>query len=205
MLNGFLKFCTFSQLVILCGKKSAINCCKMFLVLAWSLSFSLKRILYFYLVLVLFTVISLMSCLCLVDRLHLTWENIKVVFGLNRCTVTGHVGVLHPEGLDGSASSDKVLVVAQRLASEILSNANISLVSVNIPISVTDDHVRDIDDVSGLCLRFGSEISRSSVPCLLTVTVEGRYSGPLTVVLRINCEESIFGLNLLNRIGAIFA
>ncbi|CAN6442680.1 unnamed protein product [Victoria cruziana] len=122
-----------------------------------------------------------------------------------RCTVTGHVGVLHPEGLDGSASSDKVLVVAQRLASEILSNANISLVSVNIPISVTDDHVRDIDDVSGLCLRFGSEISRSSVPCLLTVTVEGRYSGPLTVVLRINCEESIFGLNLLNRIGAIFA
>ncbi|KAF3776616.1 AP3-complex subunit beta-A [Nymphaea thermarum] len=122
-----------------------------------------------------------------------------------RCTFTGHIGDLHSERLDGSASSDKVLVVAQRLASEILSNANISLVAVTIPVSVTDAHMRDVDDVSGLCLRFGCEISSSSIPCLLTVTVEGRYSGPLTVVLRINCEESIFGLNLLNRIGAVFA
>ena len=73
-------------------------------------------------------------------------------------------------------------MICETLALQMLSNANLSLVSVDMPVAA------NLDDASGLCLRFSSEILSNSMPCLITVTVEG------------NCEETVFGLNFLNRV-----
>lgn len=95
-----------------------------------------------------------------------------------------------------SLHPDDILLVSQSLASKVLSNANVHLVSVDIPVSF------NADDVSGLCLRFSGEILNSSKPCLITVTAEGKVSESLNVTVKVNCEDTIFGLNLLNRAAA---
>lgn len=89
---------------------------------------------------------------------------------------------------------DKYLVICESLASKMLSNANIFLVSVDMPVAAK------FDDATGLSLRFSSEILSNSVPCLITITVEGKCSETLKVSVKVNCEETVFGLNLLNRI-----
>lgn len=89
---------------------------------------------------------------------------------------------------------DNFLLVCESLALKMLSNANFSLVSVDMPISAKHD------DVSGLCLRFSGEILSNSMPCLITITAEGKCSEPLNMLVKVNCEETVFGLNLLNRI-----
>lgn len=81
----------------------------------------------------------------------------------------------------------------------MLSNANLSLISVDMP--VTTNH----DDVSGLCLRFTCEILSNSMPCLITITLGGHCSEPLNATVKVNCEETVFGLNLLNRIVSFLA
>lgn len=94
---------------------------------------------------------------------------------------------------DRSLVKDKFLVICESLALKMLSNANLFLVSVDMPIAST------LDDASGLRLRFSGEILSNSLPCLITVSVEGKCSEPLTVSVKVNCEETVFGLNLLNR------
>lgn len=76
----------------------------------------------------------------------------------------------------------------------MLSNSNLFLVSVDMPVSA------NFDDASGLKLRFSAEIISNSMPCLTTITVEGKCSDPLNLSLKVNCEETVFGLNLLNRV-----
>ncbi|KAF6148066.1 hypothetical protein GIB67_024241 [Kingdonia uniflora] len=108
------------------------------------------------------------------------------------CTFANHIGqILNSES---SLTRDYLLVVCQSLASEVLSNANVFLVSVEMPVAA------NFDDASGLCFRFSSEILSSSIPCLITVTVEGKCSSPLNIYVKVNCQETIFGLNLLNRV-----
>ena len=85
-------------------------------------------------------------------------------------------------------------MICETLALKMLSNANLSLVSVDMPVAA------NLDDASGLCLRFSSEILSNSMPCLITVTVEGKCSDPLIVSVKVNCEETVFGLNFLNRV-----
>lgn len=85
-------------------------------------------------------------------------------------------------------------MICETLALKMLSNANLSLVSVDMPVA------SNLDDASGLCLRFSSEILSNSMPCLITVTIEGKCSDPLIVSVKVNCEETVFGLNFLNRI-----
>ncbi|KAI4299566.1 hypothetical protein L6164_033010 [Bauhinia variegata] len=82
------------------------------------------------------------------------------------CAFTDHI-----EELKGSNSltKDSFLVICETLALKMLSNANVFLVSVDMPVSA------NLDDASGLCLRFSSEILSNSVPCLITVTVEGFF------------------------------
>lgn len=89
---------------------------------------------------------------------------------------------------------DKFLVICRSLALKMLSNANLYLVSVDMPVAAK------LDDATGLCLRFSSKLLSTSVPCLISITVEGRCSEPLEMTLKLNCEETVFGLNLLNRI-----
>ncbi|KAG5237571.1 hypothetical protein OIU76_012340 [Salix suchowensis] len=109
-------------------------------------------------------------------------------------TFVDHIGELNKESSNNALVKDNFLLVCESLALKMLSNANFSLVSVDMPISAKHD------DVSGLCLRFSGEILSKSMPCLITITAEGKCSEPLNVVVKVNCEETVFGLNLLNRI-----
>ncbi|CAN1173980.1 AP3-complex subunit beta-A [Linum perenne] len=109
------------------------------------------------------------------------------------CVFNGHVEDLNKDK-GNTFGEDNFLVVCESLALKMLSNANLFLVSVDMPISGKHD------DASGLCLRFSSEILSNSLPCLITITAEGICSKPLNVLVKINCEETVFGLNLLNRI-----
>lgn len=109
-----------------------------------------------------------------------------------RCTFTDHIREL--KNGDDTLISDKFLVICESLGLKMLSNANVFLVSVDMPVST------NLDDASGLCLRFSCEILSNSIPCLITVTLEGNCSEPLNATVKVNCEETVFGLNLLNRI-----
>ncbi|KAJ4848705.1 AP3-complex subunit beta-A [Turnera subulata] len=112
---------------------------------------------------------------------------------IRSCTFSDHIGEMNKDN-DDMLRKDKFLLVCEVLALKMLSNANLFLVSVDMPISA------HLDDTSGLCLRFSSEILSNSIPCLITITTVGKYSEPLNVSVKVNCEETVFGLNLLNRI-----
>ncbi|KAF0933642.1 hypothetical protein E2562_018875 [Oryza meyeriana var. granulata] len=113
-----------------------------------------------------------------------------------RCTFKDHLQKL--EQIDDSTEhTDKNLLIAQSLASKILSNANFHLVSMDMPVTFS------IDDASGLCWRFSSEILSTSNPCLITIVAEGHISEPLDLTAKVNSEDTAFGLNLLNRVVAI--
>ncbi|CAL9122521.1 unnamed protein product [Musa acuminata var. zebrina] len=110
-----------------------------------------------------------------------------------RCTFKEHID---HEKDDSSFHSDKIILISRTIASKVLSNSNVFLVSVDIPVSF------NIDDASGLCLRFSGEILSSSKPCLIAILAEGKFSEPLDMAVKINCEDTVFGLNLLNRVAA---
>ncbi|KAG8390857.1 hypothetical protein BUALT_Bualt01G0127200 [Buddleja alternifolia] len=115
------------------------------------------------------------------------FENIR------RCTFTDHISQLNDR--DGhSLIKDNFLMICEKLALKMLSNANLFLVSVDMPVAA------NLNDLSGLCLRFSGEMLSNSIPCLITLTLKGTCSEPLEVSVKINCEETVFGLNLLNRI-----
>lgn len=116
----------------------------------------------------------------------------KVDFLAYSCTFTDHILELNKGS--NSLTEDKFLVICETLALKMLSNANLSLVSVDMPVGT------NLDDASGLCLRFSCEILSNSMPCLITVTVEGKCCDPLIVSIKVNCEETVFGLNFLNRV-----
>ncbi|KAL6969374.1 hypothetical protein U1Q18_029087 [Sarracenia purpurea var. burkii] len=111
------------------------------------------------------------------------------------CTFTDHIVELKNEMRDSSQVKDKFLVICESLALKMLSNANLFLVSVDMPVTA------NLDDASGLRLRFSGEILSNSMPCLITITVDGNCSEPLIVSVKVNCEETVFGLNLLNRVA----
>ncbi|XVE69200.1 hypothetical protein DITRI_Ditri09bG0132500 [Diplodiscus trichospermus] len=110
------------------------------------------------------------------------------------CTFTDHIEELNKESGDSWLIKDKFLAICESLALKMLSNANLCLVSVDMPVAA------NLDDASGLRLRFSCEILSSSIPCLITITVEGKCSDLLKLSVKVNCEETVFGLNLLNRI-----
>lgn len=118
--------------------------------------------------------------------------NVCVLY--NRCTFTDHIKELDKDKGDNSLVEDKFLVICRNLALKMLSSANLHLVSVDLPVAA------NLDDATGLCLRFSSQLLSTSAPCLITITIEGRCSEPLEMSVKVNCEETVFGLNLLNRI-----
>ncbi|KAK1265349.1 AP3-complex subunit beta-A [Acorus gramineus] len=86
---------------------------------------------------------------------------------MRRCTFTDHLKDRVCEKDQISFDDDKVMFVCRTIASKMLSNANLFLVSVDMPVSASHD------DLSGACLRFSGEILSSSNPCLITLTIEG--------------------------------
>ncbi|KAI5001404.1 hypothetical protein ZWY2020_026054 [Hordeum vulgare] len=114
-----------------------------------------------------------------------------------RCTFKDHLQKHEQTDESRDHNADKNLLVAQTLASKLLSNANVHLVSMDMPVTFS------IDDASGLCWRFSSEILSTSNPCLITVVADGHTSEPLDLTVKVNSEDTVFGLNLLNRVVAI--
>ncbi|KAL8137462.1 hypothetical protein V2J09_003463 [Rumex salicifolius] len=111
-----------------------------------------------------------------------------------RCTFTDHMTELSKDETNSSRDRDAYLAICESLALKMLCNANLFLVSMDMPVT------SKLDDASGLCLRFTCEILSCSRPCLITITVQGNCSEPLDLSVKVNCEETVFGLNLLNRI-----
>ncbi|WCJ19629.1 AP-3 complex subunit beta [Euphorbia peplus] len=109
------------------------------------------------------------------------------------CTFVDHITELNKDQ-DNILIKDQYLLVCKSLAGKMLSNANLFLVSIDMPITAK------LDDATGLCVRFSCEILSNSIPCLITVTADGKCTEPLNVSIKINCEETVFGLNMLNRI-----
>ncbi|KAL4575090.1 hypothetical protein LXL04_021931 [Taraxacum kok-saghyz] len=107
-----------------------------------------------------------------------------------RCNFTDHLEEVSKEG----GVKDSFLVICESLALKMISNANVYLVSVNMPVDAK------LNDVSGVCLRFSSEILTNSLPCLISVTLDGKCTEPLNAFVKVNCEETVFGMNFLNRI-----
>ncbi|PKA61916.1 AP3-complex subunit beta-A [Apostasia shenzhenica] len=119
--------------------------------------------------------------------------------GMFECTKSCNF-VCHVEDVkqaeQSSSATDMILVVSRSLASKVLSHANVFLVSVDMPVSFSSD------DASGLRQRFSSEILSNLKPCLITIVSQGKCHLPLDVSVKINCEDTVFGLNLLNRFAA---
>ena len=121
------------------------------------------------------------------------WSALQFFFPGISCTFNGHIEELNKDK-DDFLMRDKILVVCESVTVKMLSNANLFQVSIDMAIAV------NLDDASGLCLQFSSEILSSPIPCLITITAEGKCTEPLNVSIKVNCEETVFGLNLLNRI-----
>ncbi|KAH6827929.1 protein affected trafficking 2 [Perilla frutescens var. hirtella] len=116
---------------------------------------------------------------------------------IRRCTFTEHINQQNDK--DEPLQKDIFLMICEKLALKMLSNANLYLVSVDMPVAA------NLDDLSGLCLRFSGEILSNSIPCLVTLTLKGTCAEPLEVSVKLICEETVFGLNLLNRIVKFLA
>lgn len=116
---------------------------------------------------------------------------------IRRCTFTEHIKQWNDK--DEPPQKDIFLMICEKLALKMLSNANLHLVSVDMPVAA------NLDDLSGLCLRLSGEILSNSIPCLVTLTLKGTCAEPLEVSVKLNCEETVYGLNLLNRIVKFLA
>ncbi|KAL0376991.1 UNVERIFIED_CONTAM: AP3-complex subunit beta-A [Sesamum calycinum] len=113
---------------------------------------------------------------------------------IRRCTFADHISQPNEKDEQHSQIKDIILMICEKLALKMLNNANLFLVSVDMPVAA------NLNDLSGLCLRLSGEILSNSIPCLVTLTLKGTCSEPLEVSVKMNCEETVFGLNLLNRI-----
>lgn len=128
-----------------------------------------------------------------ISFLHL--QIVHIIYSIdlcNRCTFSEHLNQQNDK--DEPPQKDIFLMICEKLALKMLSNANLHLVSVDMPIAA------NLDDLSGISLRLSGEILNNSVPCLVTLTLKGTCAEPLEVSVKMNCEETVFGLNLLNRI-----
>ncbi|XP_026429380.1 AP3-complex subunit beta-A-like isoform X2 [Papaver somniferum] len=135
-----------------------------------------------------------------IEAFHLKESQLPGMFEYSRkCIFKDHIIALSSDKEHSTVTEDNLLLVCRSLASQVLSNASFFLVSVDMPVSAK------LDDASGLSLRFSCEILSNSIPCLITVTVEGKCSEQLSVSVKVNCEETIFGLNLLNRVVAFLS
>ncbi|KAI3862165.1 hypothetical protein MKW92_045673 [Papaver armeniacum] len=135
-----------------------------------------------------------------IEAFHLKESQLPGMFEYSRkCIFKDHIIALSSDKEHSTVTEDNLLLVCRSLASQVLSNASFFLVSVDMPVSAK------LDDASGLSLRFSCEILSNSIPCLITITVEGKCSEQLSVSVKVNCEETIFGLNLLNRVVAFLS
>lgn len=97
-------------------------------------------------------------------------------------------------------ADEEALALARVLATRILSQVNVFLVMATIPVFPGDIN----DDVWNVHLKFSGQTLLNSKLCLITVTLGPQSTNDgtnaLPVLVKVNCEDSVFGLNLLNRL-----
>lgn len=93
--------------------------------------------------------------------------------------------------------------MAQTVARRVLNCAHVALVSTVMPIADSVLGVQAIKSsgLQGLSLQFSGETLTGSVLCLIKVTVLteteiSRDGAQLEVLMKINCEDTIFGWSL---------
>ncbi|KAH7294225.1 hypothetical protein KP509_28G061600 [Ceratopteris richardii] len=96
-------------------------------------------------------------------------------------------------------ADEEALAVARMLASRILSQINVFLVTATIPVY----HEAISDDILSVHLKFSGETLVDDKLCLVTLTLEldpiSNNASTLLVEVKVNCEDSVFGSNILNR------
>ncbi|GAB2299841.1 hypothetical protein Dimus_033893 [Dionaea muscipula] len=73
-------------------------------------------------------------------------------------------GILELNKDGGSLVTGVYNVISESRALKMLNNTNLFLVSIDVL------EAEELVHVSGLCLRFNTEIVKNSLPCLITVT-----------------------------------
>lgn len=94
-----------------------------------------------------------------------------------------------------NTGEDKVLFISRAIASGVLRVAHVAVVSATLPIS-------DATGLSGLQLCFAGETLTEGLKCLISTTYDIE---PDTTALwiKVNCEDTVFGLNLLKQLETI--
>jgi AP-3 complex subunit beta len=106
----------------------------------------------------------------------------------------------------GQTGEDKAFVISRKIAAQVLSIAYVDIVSVTLPIASSSVvQFGGQTDLTGLKLRFCGETLTGSVTCLISVTVMAKTendsdTNDLPVLIKVNCEDTIFGLNLLRKL-----
>lgn len=97
-------------------------------------------------------------------------------------------------------SDEDMLSLARLIALRVLSHVNAFLVTATIPVFPG----ATIDDAWSVHLKFSGETLTESMLCLVTLTLDAHSStdcsNDLLVLVKVNCEDSVFGLNLLKRL-----
>ncbi|CAM6097008.1 unnamed protein product [Calypogeia fissa] len=116
--------------------------------------------------------------------------------------------IIPPQAGGSFSGDDQILLVAQAVAQRVLTTAHVSLVSTVMPIGDSALGVQAIKSsgLQGLSLQFSGETLVGSVLCLIKVRVlsEGeinRDGAQLEVLVKINCEDTIFGWSLLQELS----
>ena len=95
---------------------------------------------------------------------------------------------------------DEVLFLAKTIATRLLNHINAVLVTVMIPVSSGFLG----DDYTNVHLKFSGETLQESKTCLISIILEPRSpnisDNDLPFTVKVNCEDSIFGVNLLKRL-----
>eukprot|EP00250_Pteridium_aquilinum_P020022 c24672_g1_i2 orf=84-2030(-) len=114
-----------------------------------------------------------------------------------RCSVER---ALRSQNLAVLDADEEALALARVLATRVLSQVNVFLVMARIPVFPGAIN----DDVWNVHLKFSGETLRDSSLCLITITLQPQSASDSTnilpVLVKVNCEDSVFGLNLLNRL-----
>ncbi|XP_024383635.1 AP3-complex subunit beta-A isoform X1 [Physcomitrium patens] len=93
-----------------------------------------------------------------------------------------------------NTGDDKILFISRAIASSVLRVAHVAVVSATLPIS-------DAIGFSGLQLCFAGETLTERLKCLISVTFDTENA----VLIKVNCEDTVFGLNLLKQLETILS
>lgn len=96
-----------------------------------------------------------------------------------------------------NAGEDKVLLLSRAIASGVLRVAHVAVVSATLPIS-------DATGLSGLQLCFAGETLTEQLSCLISTTLDTEHDAT-AVLIKVNCEDTVFGLNLLKQLETILS